>query len=85
MVAIKTRIRRTKEKAALIMKKMTPMIPVTRPGWLKTSVKTKRKMVLTKLTAQMAMLKVLVLLSIHGRITLAPIKAAASMRRSATA
>jgi hypothetical protein len=85
IVASKTRMRRTSEKAALRMKKITPTTPVTKPGWLKTSVKIRRKMAFTKLTAQIEMLKVFVLLSIHGRMTLAPIKKAASISKSATA
>jgi hypothetical protein len=78
-------MRRTSENAALRMKNTTPTTPVTNPGWLKTSVKIRRKIAFTKLTEQMAILKEFVLLSIHGRMTLAPIKKIASMSRSAIA
>merc|ERR1719262_1323408 len=85
IVAINTRIRRTRENAALTMKKTTPTTPVTKPGWLKTSVKIRRKMAFKKLMAQIAMLKLLVLLSIQGLITLAPIRIIASISNKAMA
>jgi hypothetical protein len=79
------RMRRTRENAALRIKNITPVTPVTRPGWLKSSVKKRRKIVFTKLTAQMIMLKVSVLLSIYGQMTLAPIKMIASTSNRAIA
>lgn len=85
VVATKTNMRRTKEKAALRTKNTTPITPVTIPGWLKTLEKNNRKMALAKLTAAIEMLKVLVLLSIHGLRTLAAISAIASIKRSAMA
>lgn len=48
-------------------------------GWLKMAVKIKRKMTFRKLIAAIAMLKPLVLLSIHGRRMLTPMRKIASM------
>jgi len=77
--------RRISEKAALAIQSTTPTTPITRGGRPRTSVKVNRKMALTKLIEQMAILNVFVLLSIQGRMTLAVIKAAASRMMKATA
>lgn len=55
-ISIKTRINNTRANTALYTKKTTPITPVTIPGWLNTSEKNSRKIVLRKLMAAIEML-----------------------------
>jgi hypothetical protein len=86
-IAVEIMSRRSKIKvvAAFRIHRTTPITPVTMSGWSKTLVKIRRNMALMKFTAQIAILKAFIFLSIHGRKTEAVIRAPASISSNAIA